>query len=35
VLLVAGAVVWAFWLDPNGSVVEKAEIKAAETAVAA
>jgi MFS family permease len=35
VLLVAGAVVWAFWLDPDGSVVEKAEIKAPETAVAA
>jgi sugar phosphate permease len=35
VLLVAGAGVWAFWLDPDASVIDKSEIKAGATAAAA
>ena len=34
-LLVAGAGVWAFWLDPDASVIDKSEIKAEATAAAA
>ena len=33
-LLVAGAAVWAFWLDPDRSVVEPHDVQVAATAPA-